>query len=216
MSDAKTAMDRMYRYQRHFYDLTRKYYLLGRDRMIEQMDVQAGETVLEVGCGTGRNLIVLAEKYPAAQFYGLDASAEMLKTAQTKIDGKNLTENIMLKQELAEDLDFRKTFGLDEPFDTIFFSYSITMIPTWREAIQAGLDNIKAGRSIYIVDFWDQKDLPNWFQKILKGWLKQFHVQFWNDLMPHLESLEQQNLGKLKVTSIARRYAFLAEFKKSK
>ncbi|HEX8266641.1 MAG TPA: class I SAM-dependent methyltransferase [Pyrinomonadaceae bacterium] len=216
MSDARVAMDRMYRYQRHIYDLTRKFYLLGRDRLLDEMDVQAGESVLEVGCGTGRNLIVLAEKYPASRFYGLDAAEVMLETAQAKIDAKDLTENIILRRELAEDLDYRKTFNLDEPFDTIFFSYSITMIPTWRQAIQAALDNLKPGRSIYIVDFWDQKDLPVWFQTILKNWLKQFHVQFWHNLMPHLENLEKQNLGKLSVTPIARRYAFLARFEKVK
>lgn len=215
-ADAKTAMDRMYRYQRHFYDLTRKYYLLGRDRMIAEMNVRPDEKVLEVGCGTGRNLIVLAEKHANARFYGLDASAEMLKTAQTKVDQKNLTDKIVLRRELAEDLNFRKTFELDQPFDTIFFSYSISMIPTWKAAIQAALDNVKDNRSIYIVDFWDQNDLPGWFRTILKSWLKQFHVQFWSDLMPHLESLEQQGLGKLRVCSIARRYAFLAEFTKQK
>ncbi|MEP6925427.1 MAG: class I SAM-dependent methyltransferase [Pyrinomonadaceae bacterium] len=215
MSDAKTAMDKMYRYQRHFYDLTRKYYLLGRDRMIQEMDVQTGEAVLEVGCGTGRNLIVLAEKYPAARFYGLDASGEMLKTAQTKIDGKNLTPHIKLQTELAEDLDYRKTFNLDDAFDTIFFSYSITMIPTWRESIQAALNNLKPGRSVYIVDFWDQKDLPKWFQKLLRSWLKQFHVRHWSELMPYLESLEEQGLVKLTITSVARRYAFLAKLEKA-
>ena len=31
MSDAAALMDRMYRHQRHIYDLTRKFYLLGRD-----------------------------------------------------------------------------------------------------------------------------------------------------------------------------------------
>ena len=50
------AMDAMYRYQRHIYDLTRKYYLFGRDRMIDRLAVPEGGTVLEVACGTGRNL----------------------------------------------------------------------------------------------------------------------------------------------------------------
>jgi S-adenosylmethionine-diacylgycerolhomoserine-N-methlytransferase len=215
VADAKIAMDRMYRYQRHIYDLTRKFYLLGRDRLIEEMQVQTGEAVLEVGCGTGRNLVILAEKYPAARFFGLDAAEVMLETARAKIDAKNLSANITLRRELAEDLNFRKTFGADEPFDTIFFSYSITMIPTWREAIRAALNNLKPNRSIYIVDFWDQKDLPVWFQVILKTWLKQFHVKFWEGLMPHLENLEKQGLGKLTVTPIARRYAFLAKFEKA-
>ena len=35
-------MDRIYRRQRHVYDLTRKYYLLGRDRLIADLDVPRG------------------------------------------------------------------------------------------------------------------------------------------------------------------------------
>jgi len=213
MTEAFEKMDRMYRYQRYFYDSTRKYYLFGRDKLIEQMDVQAGENVLEVGCGTGRNLVILAEKFPLTQFYGLDASAEMLKTAQAKVDGKNVS-NIHLKTALADDFTSRETFGLDTPFDSIFFSYSISMIPTWKESIANALANLKPGHKIYIVDFYDQQDLPAWFRKILQVWLKQFHVQFWEDLMPHLESLEKQGLVELNITSVFKRYSFIAELTK--
>ena len=204
----------MYRHQRYFYDLTRKYYLLGRDRLLSEIDVQAGENVLEVGCGTGRNLIILAKRFPNANFFGLDASAEMLKTAQAKSDAENL-KNLTLETALADAFDYRETFGLAEPFDTIFFSYSISMIPVWRESIQNALVNLKSGRSFYIVDFYDQKDLPRWFQKFLKSWLKKFHVQFWGDLMPYLEDLEKRGVGKLKINPVARRYAFIAQFRKN-
>ncbi len=61
--NAFEKMDGMYRRQRYFYDLTRKYYLLGRDRLIAEMHVRAGENILEVGCGTGRNLLILAKKH---------------------------------------------------------------------------------------------------------------------------------------------------------
>jgi S-adenosylmethionine-diacylgycerolhomoserine-N-methlytransferase len=214
MTDAFESMDRMYRHQRYFYDVTRKYYLLGRDKLIAQMDVQTGENVLEVGCGTARNLIILANKYPKTNFFGLDASSEMLKTSQIKVDAKRI-KNINLKVALADDFNSKETFGLAEPFDTIYFSYSISMIPTWKESIANGLKNLKSGRSFYIVDFYDQKDLPAWFQKVLQGWLKQFHVQFWGDLMPHLESLEQEGLGKLEIIPLYKRYSFIAKFTKS-
>jgi S-adenosylmethionine-diacylgycerolhomoserine-N-methlytransferase len=49
-------MDRLYRRQRHFYDLTRKHYLLGRDQLIEGLGPPSGSRVLEIGCGTARNL----------------------------------------------------------------------------------------------------------------------------------------------------------------
>lgn len=214
MTDAFESMDRMYRHQRYFYDLTRKYYLLGRDRLLAEINVQAGENVLEVGCGTGRNLIILAKRFPKANFFGLDASSEMLKTAQAKIQTGNL-KNAALRTALADTFDYRETFGLAEPFDTIFFSYSISMIPVWRESIQNALANLKSGRSFYIVDFYDQNDLPRWFQRFLKSWLSKFHVQFWGDLMPYLEDLEKRGVGKLKIDPVARRYAFIAQFRKN-
>lgn len=214
MTEAFEKMDRMYRYQRYFYDTTRKFYLFGRDKLIAQMDVQPGENVLEVGCGTGRNLIILAKKHPKSNFFGLDASSEMLKTAQMKADAAKASENIDLQVALADDFTYDGTFKLAEPFDSIYFSYSITMIPPWRESIENALSNVKPGNKVYIVDFYDQAKLPKWFQKMLQTWLKQFHVQFWDDLMPYLESLEKQGKVKLKITEVFKRYSFIAEMTK--
>jgi S-adenosylmethionine-diacylgycerolhomoserine-N-methlytransferase len=213
-TDAFERMDRMYRYQRYFYDWTRKYYLLGRDRMLAEMPVQPDANVLEIGCGTGRNLIVLAKRYPESNFYGLDASAEMLKTARRQIDSQNL-KNIRLETALAEHFHCRRTFALAEPFDSVFFSYSISIIPTWKESIANALENLKTGGSLYIVDFYDQQDLPRWFKAALTGWLKRFGVQFWVDLVPHLESLEKQGLGKFSVTPVCKSYAFIGRFEKT-
>lgn len=203
----------MYRIQRYFYDFTRKYYLLGRDRLIAEMDIKRHDNVLEIGCGTGRNLAILAKKYPDTHFFGLDASAAMLETAQRKIDTKKIT-NISLKAALADNFTYNRTFGLEKPFDTVFFSYSISMISQWRESIKNALRNLKPGGTLYIVDFYDQKDLPKAFQNLLKGWLKKFHVQFWDDLVPFLKDLEKQGIGKLNVTPVFRRYAFIVRLQK--
>ena len=73
MNDHKGLMDRVYRDQRHIYDLTRKYYLLGRDGLIADLDVPAGGAVLEIGCGTGRNLIAVGKAWP------LDLAAELTR-----------------------------------------------------------------------------------------------------------------------------------------
>ena len=208
-------MDRMYRIQRYFYDFTRKYYLLGRDQLLREMDIQPGENVLEVGCGTGRNLIILARRHPDSHFHGLDASATMLETARYKIDAAGV-KNIILKTALADDFSYEKTFGLSEPFDKIFFSYSISMIPPWRESIENALNNLKPGRKMYIVDFYDQKELPAAFQKLLQVWLKKFHVQFWDGLIPYLNSLETNGLGHLTITPLFRRYSFIAKFQRAK
>lgn len=217
-TDQREAMDRMYRLTRHIYDLTRKYYLLGRDQLLRQMEVRPGDHVIEIGCGTARNLIGLArltgQLKPGAHLYGLDASSQMLETAQKKIAGAGLADTISLQVELAENLDFNKTFGLSQPFDVVFFSYSLSIIPTWELALEAGLKNLAPGRTLYIVDFWDQGDLPGWFAGLLKGWLRRFGVYHKPELLARLRSWESQKLGTLKVQSVARRYAYIAEFVK--
>src|SRR6267154_2763691 len=76
-AEATDRMNRMYRRQRHIYDGTRRYYLLGRDQLIANLKPGAGANVLEIGCGTGRNLTVAARQYPGAKFFGIDVSTEM-------------------------------------------------------------------------------------------------------------------------------------------
>ena len=89
------------------------------------------------------------------------------------------------------------------------------MIATWKESIAVALANLMRGGSVYIVDFYDQSDLPSWFRGILKKWLRKFHVQFWSGLLPHLAELEKKGSGKLEIIAIARRYAFIARFEKT-
>ena len=121
----------------------------------------------------------------------------------------------LLKNALADDFSFDKTFNLERQFDAIFFSFSISMIPTWKESIANALANLKNGRSLYIVDFYDQSDLPIWFRKILAGWLVKFGVCYWRDLIPFLKNLQRQHQGVLSINSLYRSYSFIAEFKKS-
>ncbi|PTY01009.1 methyltransferase type 12 [Verrucomicrobia bacterium LW23] len=221
------AMDRMYRFTRHVYDLSRKYYLLGRDKLIDRMELRkAGHTlpdgsqtaqadrVLEIGCGTARNLIVLAQKRPGFPLYGLDASEAMLETAAKSVDKVGLASTITLRPCLAEDLTAKGTFGLDEPFDVIFFSYSLSMIPTWSQALEVALANLKPGRKFYIVDFCDQADLPRWFSRFLKFWLSKFHVFYRPEMLEYIQQMHRDGKGKLEIEYLYGRYAYIASFEK--
>ncbi len=171
---APERMDQVYRRQRHVYDLTRKYYLLGRDRLIEGLDVRAGDHALELGCGTGRNLIAAARRYPLARFYGVDISRAMLATAHRNVAAAGLEGRITLAQGDATRVD-PMVFGIAQ-FERVFFSYSLSMIPLWREALAHGADLVAPGGRLSLVDFWQQDGLPRWFRKMLFAWLARFHV----------------------------------------
>jgi len=170
-----SAMDRMYRYTRHIYDLTRKPYLLGRDRLITDLGLSAGGTVLEMGCGTGRNLIAVARAYPQAVLYGFDISAEMLKTAKTAVSRAGLDDRIHLCQGDATEFDAAAAFG-QSAFDRVYVSYALSMIPPWRAALAQGLALTRPAGRFSVVDFGFCEGLGRVPRMILHGWLQLFHV----------------------------------------
>ena len=175
MSDAATLMDRIYRRQRHIYDASRKFYLLGRDELIEKLSPPIGASVLEIACGTGRNLVKLARAYPRARFHGLDISAEMLATARSSVSRARLADRIKLAQADATHFDPLALFGRAS-FDRVLISYALSMIPPWREALAEAARHLAPGGSLHIVDFGDQAGLPILFRQALNRWLALFHV----------------------------------------
>jgi S-adenosylmethionine-diacylgycerolhomoserine-N-methlytransferase len=187
-------MDKVYRHQRHIYDFTRKYYLLGRDRLVNQLDARPGETIVEIGCGTARNLIRIAKAYPGTKLYGLDASAAMLRTAQEAVAGAGFSHRIVLAHALAEDLS-PGLFGLERPFDHAIFSYSLSMIPDWRGAVRKAAQALQPAGFIHVVDFGDLKALWPVASRTLRAWLRLFHVMPRDELLGSLEigTLNGQN-----------------------
>jgi S-adenosylmethionine-diacylgycerolhomoserine-N-methlytransferase len=168
-------MDAMYRYQRHIYDLTRKFYLFGRDQLLAALPMPPGAAVLEMGCGTGRNLVRLARLAPEARLYGVDVSAVMLDTAARSLEHAGLAGRVGLAQAGGQGFDPQADFGL-ERFDTIYFSYVLSMIPGWRAVVERALDQLAPGGTLAVVDFGDQLAAPAWRRRLLLGWLRLFDV----------------------------------------
>jgi S-adenosylmethionine-diacylgycerolhomoserine-N-methlytransferase len=213
-ADPAARMDRMYRWTRHVYDATRRYYLLGRDRMLGDIAGRPPGAVLEVGCGTARNLRCLHRRAPGHTLCGLDASAEMLATARQSLARAGLTGRVMLARGLAGDLDPHRHFGRDAPFDVVFFAYVLSMIPAWPAAFDAAWTHLRPGGHLYVVDFWDHDDLPGWFASLMQGWLALFGVHHRPALLDYLRRLEETDRARLTLTSVARRYAYVARLEK--
>ncbi len=206
--DAAAAMDRMYRHQRHVYDLTRKFYLFGRDRVIRQLAPRPNARICEIGCGTARNLIALARRYPAVRLYGIDASAEMLKTADAAIARAGLGARIETRRCLAEQLDTTRTFALAEKFDSVVCAYSLSMIPGWRDALARALATVKPGGRLDIVDFWNDATLPGWVRRPLRAWLALFDVVPRPEIADRLREIAAEQGGHLVIARILGGYAF--------
>lgn len=200
-------MDGVYRGQRHIYDLTRKYYLLGRDRLIDELTPPVGGRVLEIGCGTGRNLIAAARCWPGARFYGIDISEEMLKSARASIARAGLSKRISVAAGDATDFDPNALFRIDG-FDRIFQSYTLSMIPDWQRAMREAMRHLSANGSLHIVDFGQQEDLPGWWRAVLLGWLARFHIEPRAMLIEAGREVANDIGGKMSVARLHRGYAW--------
>jgi S-adenosylmethionine-diacylgycerolhomoserine-N-methlytransferase len=173
--DHKSSMERMYRLQRHIYDVTRAYYLLGRDQLIARLSPPEGGSVLEIGCGTGRNLVQAKQRHPSSRFFGIDISDEMLKTACESVMNNGFEGSIRLAQADATNFDPRKSLG-HGPFDRIYFSYTLSMIPDWQSALAHAAAQLAPNGELHIVDFGTCEGLPVVAKQALYRWLKAFHV----------------------------------------
>jgi S-adenosylmethionine-diacylgycerolhomoserine-N-methlytransferase len=171
-------MDSIYRSQRHIYDLTRKFYLLGRDDIIAAARVPENGRVLEIACGTGRNLMALARRHPNATFVGMDISKSMIETARVKAVRSGQDRRISFHVADAAELD-QLNLGT---FDCVVISYALSMIPAWKTVLDQAVRRLTPGGALHVVDFGSMHGLPRLVRFGMAVWLKWFHVSPRHDL----------------------------------
>jgi S-adenosylmethionine-diacylgycerolhomoserine-N-methlytransferase len=162
------ALQSYYALHSRIYDATRWSFLFGRDAVIHRA---AGfirpQSILEVGCGTGRNLNVLRATFPEASITGVDLSADMLGIARQRTQGVRLIQR-----------------AYDTPaggFDLILCSYALSMFnPGWERAIETAAADLNPGGIIAVVDFYHTDTM--WFEK----WMRRNHVRMQGHLWPLL------------------------------
>jgi S-adenosylmethionine-diacylgycerolhomoserine-N-methlytransferase len=170
-------IERYYRVHAGIYDLTRWSFLWGREALLRQVAVGLSPArILEVGCGTGKNLAQLGRQFPQARLWGLDLSGDMLAVAHKKL--QNLAPRLTLIQ-AAYDRPAK-----EEPFfDLVVFSYALSMFnPGWEQALSAARRDLAVGGVIAVVDFHDS-GLP-----LFKRWMGLNHVRLDGHLLPGLKS----------------------------
>jgi demethylmenaquinone methyltransferase/2-methoxy-6-polyprenyl-1,4-benzoquinol methylase/phosphoethanolamine N-methyltransferase len=142
----------MIRHANH-YDTVVRLLTLGRDRAIRQMtaemaQIQPGDSVLDVGCGTGDlTLVAKAWAGPTGSVYGIDAAPEMIAVARRKAAQAGVDVDFQVG--LIEDLSFP-----DRHFDVVLSSLMMHHLPG--DLKRRGLAEIyrvlKPGGRLLIVD----------------------------------------------------------------
>lgn len=164
----RAFLNRYYGISKHFYDWTRKYYLLGRDRELQALARESWSSLLEVGPGTGRNLKLLHRARPSATYGGVEACDEMVLAA------RKACPFATVEQGFAENAAYAELLGRRP--DRILFSYCLSMVQDPKRAIDQALSELAPGGQLVVVDFADFGGLPSTMGMALRQWLRTFHV----------------------------------------
>lgn len=170
-------LERYYRLHSWIYDATRWSFLFGRNELMQTVsDIVQPSHILDIGCGTGNNLLRLCEEFPTADLTGLDLSDAMLSVARKKLESQGCLVdlvNLMYNQPLAP----------ATPFDLVIFSYSLSMFnPGWEQAIDCAYRDLDVGGHIAVVDFHHSRF------SFFKRWMALNHVRLEGHLLPLLQS----------------------------
>jgi phosphatidylethanolamine/phosphatidyl-N-methylethanolamine N-methyltransferase len=138
------------------YDRVARWYRFGewtvllapgfRRRAVARLGLAPGERVMEVGCGTGRNLPFLRDAVGAdGEIIGVDASPGMLAEAHKTIE-RHRWQNVRLIHEDAAKL------SLDEPVDVAYFSLSYSVMPDRDAVLDRVWEALRPGGRLVIMD----------------------------------------------------------------
>jgi S-adenosylmethionine-diacylgycerolhomoserine-N-methlytransferase len=165
-----------YRLHARIYDATRWSFLFDREAILECAEAawpRPGR-ILEVGCGTGRNLMALARRFPRAQLTGLDLSGAMLAVARRKTAALGSRVTLVERAYAAPLAEARG-------FDLVLCSYALSMFnPGFEQAIAAATRDLAPGGHFALVDFHTTR-FP-WFAR----WMGVNHVRMDGQLRPLL------------------------------
>ena len=144
--------------QAEAYDDFRERLLHGRRELITELQLPAQARIVELGAGTGRNMIFFGERLDTiASLELVDLCPALLAEAEKKAEGKPQVHTVCADA---------TTYQPDQPVDCVVFSYSLTMIPDWLAALDNACRMLKPGGQIAVVDFTlgeKQSALGRWF-----------------------------------------------------
>jgi S-adenosylmethionine-diacylgycerolhomoserine-N-methlytransferase len=183
-------LDSFYGPQASLYDGFREKFLHGRREMVTRLPFKAESIWVDLGCGTGSNLEYVAERVPELkQVYLVDLSESLLGIARNRIERQYWSHVTVIRDDVS-------TWSLGESVaDIVTFSYSLTMIPDWFDAIVQAERMLKPGGVIGVADFYVSRKYPDTgrakHRRWIKAWWKYFfardNVRLNEDHLPFLE-----------------------------
>lgn len=156
-----------------------------RRKAIHNLHLVPGDTVIDLGCGTGLNFNILQRKVgPEGRIIGVDLSTKMLEQAKSRAN-KNGWDNVELVQsDMAE-------FQIPDDTDGVLSTMAITMSPVYDEIIKRISDSLSEGKCMSIFEFQKPDRWPERLVKAMIHLLKPYGTRY-----EHTKRFPCHSIGK--------------------
>ena len=175
MALSKDQVMNLYRKRADNYDISANlYYLIGfreskyRKLAVRELMLKSGDTVVEIGCGTGLNFRYIIDAVgPEGKLIGVDLTDKMLAGAKARVS-KNGWANVELVQKDAS------TYRFPDSVSGIISTFAITLIPEYKEIIRRGADALAPQGRMVIADLCLPDRWPMWMARLMVWVTKPF------------------------------------------
>lgn len=146
------------------YDVTANlYHLIGfrerryRRAAIAALALRPGDTIVEIGCGTGLNFSLLEREVgPTGRIIGVDLTPEMLSVARDRVQRRGW-ENIDLVESTAD------AFEIPQGVDGVLSTFALTLEPHYEAVIRRSASALPPGKRFVLLDL---RVPPNWLRHL--------------------------------------------------
>lgn len=179
-----------YRRRARLYDFELAPFEPIRQRAILELGLRPGETVLDVGCGTGLSFSLLESKVGTkGRIVGIDQSPDMLRQARRRVDLMKWN-NVTLVCSPVEEAD------IPQAADAAFFHFTHDILRQ-QEAIDAVIEHLRPGARLVAAGLkW--ADPPAWPADLLV-WLAMLHSATSTEGLDAPWSLLARRVGHLDI-----------------
>lgn len=143
-----------------------------RKKAVENLRLNRGNTVVDLGCGTGLNFEFLENIIgPEGKIIGVDLSDSMLKQAELRIK-KNGWQNVTLIQKDME------TYNIPGYTDAVLSTLAMTMSPRYDEITHKIAKKLPSGKRMTIMELKKTVNWPDWVTRVMIFLLKSYGTRY--------------------------------------
>lgn len=164
-----------------------------RRKAIESLNLNPGDTVVDLGCGTGLNFQLLSKKVgEQGTIFGVDLSKSMLQQAKNRIQDSELTNIKLVQADMSE-------YNIPSDADAILSTLAISMSPDYDQIIEGVAHTLETEKRMAIFELKRPERWPEWLVQAMIKFLHSYgtrpeHTRRkpWTSMQRHFRKFHMQ------------------------